>query len=107
MDRLALLFILLLGTLGMVPVGERLGLPSPVLMTLLGGVLAVLPFVPNVAIRPGLILPLAPPPLIYAAPGVPTTSGRGSARTWSAPSGARRSSSGSRAGGTSAGCTTR
>ncbi|MDF3288617.1 Na+/H+ antiporter [Streptomyces silvisoli] len=67
MDQLALLFVLLLGAIVMVPVGERLGLPSPVLMTLFGGVLAALPFVPNVAIRPGLILPLVLPPLIYAA----------------------------------------
>ena len=41
MDQLALLFVLLLGAVISVPVGERWGLPAPVLMTLLGMVLAV------------------------------------------------------------------
>ncbi|MFI1565957.1 Na+/H+ antiporter [Streptomyces sp. NPDC020490] len=67
MDQLALLFVLLLGALVSVPVGDRFGLPAPVLMTLLGIVLAVLDFVPNVDVRPELILPLLLPPLLYAA----------------------------------------
>ncbi|MEU0034458.1 Na+/H+ antiporter [Streptomyces sp. NPDC006333] len=67
MDQLALLFVLLLGAVVSVPVGDRFGLPAPVLMTLLGIVLAVLDFVPNVDIRPDLILPLLLPPLLYAS----------------------------------------
>ncbi|MEV6354146.1 Na+/H+ antiporter [Streptomyces hydrogenans] len=67
MDQLALLFLLLLGALLTVPLGDRLGLPAPVLMTLLGIVLAVLPFVPNVDIPPEFILPLVLPPLLYAS----------------------------------------
>ncbi|MFF7067666.1 Na+/H+ antiporter [Streptomyces pseudovenezuelae] len=67
MDQLALLFVLLLGALISVPVGDRFGLPAPVLMTLLGIVLAVLDFVPNVDIPPELILPILLPPLLYAA----------------------------------------
>ncbi|MGW2614594.1 Na+/H+ antiporter [Streptomyces sp. NPDC001500] len=67
MDQLALLFVLLLGAVVSVPVGDRLGLPAPVLMTLLGIVLAVLDFVPNVEVPPDLILPLLLPPLLYAA----------------------------------------
>ncbi|MEV6003460.1 Na+/H+ antiporter [Streptomyces griseomycini] len=67
MDQLALLFALLLGAVVSVPVGERLGLPAPVLMTVLGIVLAVLEFVPNVDVPPDLILPLLLPPLLYAA----------------------------------------
>ncbi|MFF4698652.1 Na+/H+ antiporter [Streptomyces chattanoogensis] len=67
MDQLALLFVLLLGAVVMVPVGDRLGLPSPVLMTLAGAVLALLPFVPNVEVPPEFILPLVLPPLLYAA----------------------------------------
>ncbi|ARF54881.1 Na+/H+ antiporter [Streptomyces gilvosporeus] len=67
MDQLALLFFLLLGAVVMVPVGDRLGLPPPVLMTLAGAVLALLPFVPNVDIPPEFILPLVLPPLLYAA----------------------------------------
>ncbi|MGW1951869.1 Na+/H+ antiporter [Streptomyces sp. NPDC001920] len=67
MDQLALLFVLLLGALVSVPVGDRFGLPAPVLMTLLGIVLALLEFVPNVEVPPDLILPLLLPPLLYAA----------------------------------------
>ncbi|MFH8410614.1 Na+/H+ antiporter [Streptomyces sp. NPDC018019] len=67
MDQLALMFVLLLGAVVMVPVGDRLGLPSPVLMTLAGAVLALLPFVPNVEVPPEFILPLVLPPLLYAA----------------------------------------
>lgn len=67
MDQLVLLFVLLLGALVSVPVGERLGLPSPVLMTVLGIGLALPGFVPTVEIPPDLILPLLLPPLLYAA----------------------------------------
>ncbi|MER5972805.1 Na+/H+ antiporter [Streptomyces sp. NPDC002055] len=67
MDQLALLFALLLGAVVTVPLGDRLGLPSPVLMTLGGIVLALLPFVPNVDIPPEFILPLVLPPLLYAS----------------------------------------
>ncbi|MDG9691764.1 CPA1 family monovalent cation:H+ antiporter [Streptomyces sp. DSM 42143] len=67
MDQLGLLFMLLLGALLSVPVGARLGLPAPVLMTVLGIVLALLDFVPNVDIPPELILPALLPPLLYAA----------------------------------------
>ncbi|MFH8367247.1 Na+/H+ antiporter [Streptomyces sp. NPDC018031] len=67
MDQLALLFALLLGAVVTVPLGERLTVPPPVLMTLLGVVLALLPFVPNVDIPPDLILPLVLPPVLYAA----------------------------------------
>ncbi|MEU5210704.1 Na+/H+ antiporter [Streptomyces sp. NPDC020742] len=67
MEQLALLFVLLLGAVVMVPVGDRLGLPSPVLMTLAGAVLALVPFVPNVDIPPEFILPVVLPPLLYAA----------------------------------------
>ncbi|RFU83580.1 Na+/H+ antiporter [Streptomyces triticagri] len=67
MDQLALLFVLLLGAVLSVPVGERLKLPAPVLMTLVGIVLALIPAVPNVEVPPEYILPLVLPPLLYAA----------------------------------------
>ncbi|MFD5145422.1 Na+/H+ antiporter [Streptomyces sp. NPDC058401] len=67
MDQLALLFVLLLGAVVTVPLGERLGLPAPVLMTLGGVVLALVPLVPNVDIPPEYILPLVLPPLLYAS----------------------------------------
>ncbi|MEV3957378.1 Na+/H+ antiporter [Streptomyces albogriseolus] len=66
-NQLALLFALLLGAVVSVPVGERLRLPAPVLMTVFGIVLALLEFVPNVDVPPELILPLLLPPLLYAA----------------------------------------
>ncbi|TGB14073.1 Na+/H+ antiporter [Streptomyces sp. MZ04] len=67
MDQLALLLILLLGAVVTVPLGERLGLPAPVLMTLAGIVLAFVSWVPNVEIPPDFILPLVLPPLLYAS----------------------------------------
>ncbi|MFJ6216838.1 Na+/H+ antiporter [Streptomyces sp. NPDC092296] len=67
MDQLTLLFVVLLASILSVPVGSRLKLPPPVLMTLLGVALAVLPGVPEVRIEPELILPLVLPPLLYAA----------------------------------------
>jgi CPA1 family monovalent cation:H+ antiporter len=66
-EQLALFFALMLAAIVMVPLGDRLGLPTPVLMTLLGIVMALLPFVPNVEINPDLILPLVLPPLLYAS----------------------------------------
>ncbi|QMU75924.1 Na+/H+ antiporter [Streptacidiphilus sp. PB12-B1b] len=73
MTQLILLFCVLLAAIVSTPVAERVGVPQPVLMTLIGIVLAVLPFVPNVTIAPDLILPLVLPPLIYAAAQRSTT----------------------------------
>ncbi|MFI6057009.1 Na+/H+ antiporter [Streptomyces sp. NPDC051286] len=67
MDQLALLLLLLLGAVVTVPLGERLGLPAPVLMTLAGVGMAFLSFVPNVDIPPEIILPALLPPLLYAS----------------------------------------
>ncbi|MFF2654667.1 Na+/H+ antiporter [Streptomyces sp. NPDC058045] len=67
MDQLALLFVMLLGAVISVPVADRIRLPAPVLMTIVGIVLALIPAVPNVNIPPALILPALLPPLLYAA----------------------------------------
>ncbi|MFI1012334.1 Na+/H+ antiporter [Streptomyces sp. NPDC020965] len=67
MDQLALLLVLLLGAVVTVPLGARLDLPAPVLMTLAGAGVAFLPFVPTVEIPPEFILPLVLPPLLYAS----------------------------------------
>ena len=67
MDQLALVLGLLLGAVVTVPLGEKLDLPAPVLMTLAGIGLAFVPFVPNVEIPPDFILPLVLPPLLYAS----------------------------------------
>ncbi|MEE4541568.1 Na+/H+ antiporter [Streptomyces sp. V4-01] len=67
MDQLALFFSLTLAAIVVVPLGDWVKLPSPVLMTLFGAVLALVPQVPNVRIDPDLILPLLLPPLLYAS----------------------------------------
>jgi Na+/H+ antiporter len=67
MQQLTLLFVVFLATIVAVPVSARLGLPSPVLMTLFGAVLALIPDIPNPNIAPDLILPLVLPPLLFAA----------------------------------------
>lgn len=66
-DQMALLLLLLLGAVVTVPLGERLGLPAPVLMTLAGVAMAFIGFVPNVDIPPEIILPALLPPLLYAS----------------------------------------
>ncbi|MFI6503238.1 Na+/H+ antiporter [Nonomuraea typhae] len=80
MDQFVLLMLVLLGALVTVPLGDRLGLPAPVLMTLYGIVLALLPFVPDVNISPELVLPALLPPLLYAAAS--RTSWRQFAANW-------------------------
>ncbi|MFI6649648.1 Na+/H+ antiporter [Streptomyces sp. NPDC050529] len=67
MDQMALLLLLLLGAVVTVPLGDRLGLPAPVLMTLAGVGMAFLSFVPNVDVPPEVILPALLPPLLYAS----------------------------------------
>lgn len=73
MAQLMLLFLVLLATIITTPLAGRIGLPQPVLMTLIGMLFAVLPWVPNVTLEPELILPLVLPPLIYAAAQRSTT----------------------------------
>ncbi|MBS2961928.1 Na+/H+ antiporter [Actinocrinis puniceicyclus] len=67
MDQLTILFVIFLATIFSVPVGRRIAIPSPVLMTLFGVAMALLPQVPNPNLRPDLILPLVLPPLLFAA----------------------------------------
>ncbi|MEY9874936.1 Na+/H+ antiporter [Streptacidiphilus sp. MAP12-33] len=67
MAQLILLFTVFLCAIVTTPLAERIRVPQPVLMTLIGIVLALLPFVPNIHIEPDLILPLVLPPLIYAS----------------------------------------
>jgi monovalent cation/hydrogen antiporter len=58
---------LMLATVLLVGVGERINRPYPVLVLLLGVGLALTPGVPMLRIDPNLILPLFLPPLIFAA----------------------------------------
>ncbi|GAA1272043.1 Na+/H+ antiporter [Kitasatospora nipponensis] len=66
MAQLSLFFLVLLASVVTMPLARRTGVPQPVLMTLLGLVMAVVPQIPNVAVDPDLILPLVLPPLIFA-----------------------------------------
>lgn len=49
-----------------VAVGDRLGLPWPVLMVVLTGATALFPRLPSLQVEPDLILPLLLPPLLWA-----------------------------------------
>ncbi|CAM5362277.1 Na+/H+ antiporter [Kitasatospora aureofaciens] len=66
MGQLPLFFLVLLASVVTMPLARRTGVPQPVLMTLLGIVMALVPQIPNVEIQPALILPLVLPPLIFA-----------------------------------------
>ena len=64
---MALVLGMMLATVLSLGIGERINRPFPVLVLLVGAVLALIPGVPRVRIDPNLILPLFLPPLIYAA----------------------------------------
>ena len=64
---LAVIIGLGLATMLLVAVGDKVGLPYPVLVLVLGAVLAITPGIPTPNIDPDLILPIFLPPLIFAA----------------------------------------
>ncbi|WP_380279470.1 Na+/H+ antiporter [Kitasatospora purpeofusca] len=66
MGQLPLLFLVLLASVVTMPLARRTGVPQPVLMTLLGIAMALIPQIPDISIDPELILPLVLPPLIFA-----------------------------------------
>lgn len=61
-----MLALIVLGLVS-VPIGERIRVPAPILATLFGVVLALLPGVGSIDFPPELILPLVLPPLLYTA----------------------------------------
>lgn len=67
MGTLAVVFLLLLATVALTPVANRVHLPLPVLVTVFGLALSFAPGVTEIRLEPALILPLVLPPLIYAA----------------------------------------
>ena len=67
MDAVALLGLLVLGVVVLTPVADRIGVPQPVVLTIYGLVLGVIPFIPAPDLDPELILPLVLPPLLFAA----------------------------------------
>lgn len=58
---------MMLATVLLVGVGERINRPYPVLVLLVGATIALIPGMPRVHIDPNLILPIFLPPLIFAA----------------------------------------
>ncbi|WP_423182108.1 Na+/H+ antiporter [Arthrobacter sp. NyZ413] len=66
MDQLALIVGLLLATVLAVGLGDRLRLPYPVLMLLLGVAMTFIPGFPDFELAPELILPIFLPPLLFA-----------------------------------------
>ncbi len=66
MGQLSLFFLVLLASVITMPLARRTGIPQPVLMTVLGLAMALIPWIPDIALDPELILPLVLPPLIFA-----------------------------------------
>ena len=66
-DVVALLGLLVAGVVVLTPVADRIGVPQPILLTLFGVVLGLVPGVGAPNLPPELILPLVLPPLLFAA----------------------------------------
>ena len=67
MDRIELLIIAVGALVVALPLATKLGLPYPVLLTIVGVAAALIPGVPVIEINPDLILPLLLPPLLWTA----------------------------------------
>ncbi|MDT5149540.1 MAG: monovalent cation/hydrogen antiporter [Mycobacterium sp.] len=67
MDQLTLLLALFAATVLLAPLAERFTVPYPVLLLVLGLLVAFVPGLPTPSISPDLILPLVLPPLLFAA----------------------------------------
>ena len=68
MSAVLLALVLVAGVVALTPLAERLGVPQPVLLTVFGVVLGVLPFTPRLsALDPHVVLPVVLPPLLFAA----------------------------------------
>ncbi len=66
-DAVALLGLLTLGLIVLTPVADRINVPQPVLLTVYGLVIGLVPGTPEPQLDPDLILPLVLPPLLFAA----------------------------------------
>jgi CPA1 family monovalent cation:H+ antiporter len=65
--QLTLPLALIAATVVLAPVADRIAVPYPVLLLILGLVLAFVPGLPVPSVNPDLILPLILPPLLFAA----------------------------------------
>ncbi|MEE6296542.1 cation:proton antiporter [Georgenia wangjunii] len=66
MDLLVLVIVLMLGSILLVGIGEKVRLPWPALMVLMATLVGLVPAWREVSVDPHLILPLFLPPLLYA-----------------------------------------
>lgn len=67
MDDFALISVFFIGVVALTPLSGRIGIPQPILLTILGLGLGLLPFAPDLDLNPDLILPVVLPPLLFAA----------------------------------------
>src|SRR3954451_11531221 len=67
MDSVELLGVLVAAVVVLTPLSDRIGIPQPVVLTVFGLALAMVPFTPEVRLDPDLILPIVLPPLLFAA----------------------------------------
>ena len=67
MDTVALLGVLIIAVVVLTPLADRLRIPQPVLLTIFGLLIALLPGTPDLRVHPELILPVVLPPLLFAA----------------------------------------
>lgn len=67
MDQVALIGVLMVGVVLLTPAADRVRIPQPVLLTIFGLVVALVPFSPELELEPELILPVVLPPLLFAA----------------------------------------
>lgn len=67
MQQLGLVAAVIFATAVLIQVATRTNLPWPVLVTVFGILLAVIPQIPQVHVEPELTLPVVLPPLLYAA----------------------------------------
>jgi Na+/H+ antiporter len=67
MSTIALWGLIVAGIVVLTPLADRVRVPLPVLLTLFGIVLPLLPGTPELRLEPELVLPLVLPPLLFAA----------------------------------------
>ncbi|HEX3004342.1 MAG TPA: Na+/H+ antiporter [Angustibacter sp.] len=59
--------VLITGVIVLTPLSDRLRVPSPVLLTVFGLIVPLLPWTPQLRLDPDIILPVVLPPLLFAA----------------------------------------